>query len=272
MSSAGARLLVVVLIAGTAVATIAHEEAGQDAPLESTAVAVPTAGGELRGALSIAPAFRVDGTRVGVAARGEPAQGTPEAPLALARAAVGSTALTTDHWTLSFDLEQEAAAEGAYEARLVFNGADAGAIVVAAEDVGAGATLVFDLGASIPRSSVYVLTLAPVETLAAVELEIASAPNGSLAWVGRGEREGETNPTLEARAGVPLRLTWHNDDGVIHDLAVQDADRKTLAGPTKPLDAKDASETLSWTPPAPGELTYLCRFHAASMRGTLRIV
>lgn len=270
VSSGVARLVVVLLLAGSAMAAIVENEAGRELPIERTSARLAAAPG-VRGEIEVDPRFAVHATRLGLAAHASDARGTGASPASLsADAPRATTSLARDHWTLAFEVAQLAPAEGTWEARLDLNGQDAGAIVVeAANATPASAWLVFDAGEILPRSSLYLLTLRPLQTAEADAHVIASAADVSLRWTSAdGEAE---NPRLEGHVGVPLRITWRNDDGVVHDLVVKDAAGKQVAGPTARSDEVGHTETLAWTPTAEGEYSYLCRFHATTMRGTLAV-
>lgn len=268
------RALIVLLVSGVAVASLVKEAPVESSSLELTSVASAT-GNELRveGTVEISEAFRVGSVDVGVASRAEPGSGTPGDPVLLATpASRASTSLARDDWTLKFELVQETDASGVFEASLAFNDEPAGVIVVAAATRDSSVLLVFDIGPDLPSSSAYVLRVRPVEDpVQGVSYEIASEPSGRLVWVGRGELAGGENPKLAARAGETLRVAWTNEDGIPHDLVILSTDGTAAAGPTPIIDTAGERVTLAWTAPAPGDYTYACRIHKATMWGEIQV-
>lgn len=264
-----AALAALALTAGCAAVDAPDRPEGPPAPgeaLEPASAEAPD--GALRGTFVVGDAFVVLAARLSVAP--EDAKATDDVELAPAGAR-GATALARDHWTLVVDVEESApqkVARGRYRASLAWDGLDRGGIVLAQRESAPDterATLVFDLGASIGSSSVYVLTIEPAD-LDAPGVERALATAADLSW-----RSGsDTNPTIAVAVGAMLRLVATNEDGLFHNLAIADAGGAVLAGPTPNLAARGDRATLAWTPPGPGRFAYVCQYHPG-MQGALDV-
>jgi glucose/arabinose dehydrogenase len=101
-------------------------------------------------------------------------------------------------------------------------------------------------------------------TIETVELDAFSD-----GWVGTSPDgiAGETNPTLEFRAGNPYRVIWTNADGAPHDFAVLDGDGNRLVG-TEIDGEQGASHTLVFE--GSEEMAgYYCSVHPNAMRGSV---
>lgn len=268
------RALVVLLVCGAAVATLANERPMESSDLELASVASASENGlRVEGALEISDALRVGRVDVGVASRAEPSSGTSADPAHLATPPVrASTPLTRDDWTLSFELVQGVDGSGVFEADLAFNGEPAGVIFVAAATRGASALLVFDIGPELPSSSAYLLRVRPAEgTPQGASYEIASEPSGRGVWVGRGELTGEENPKIAARAGEILRVAWTNEDAIPHDLVILFANGSVAAGPTPIVETVGQRTSLVWASPTAGDHVYACRIHRSTMWGAIEV-
>lgn len=90
-------------------------------------------------------------------------------------------------------------------------------------------------------------------------------------WRGREPEavDGETNPTLEFRAGETYSITWVNHDGEPHNLAIQTEGGEVLAR-TEIVEEEDATRTLTFTA-TPEMAEYLCEVHPNTMRGTFSV-
>lgn len=107
--------------------------------------------------------------RVTAAPRALPPAGTEAAPVELAPGAEGRTAIARDHWVLIVELQEAApgSAVGRRVASLEWNGAPHGPIHLQQRAGAAsldGARLIFDVGATLERSSLYILRVAPASS------------------------------------------------------------------------------------------------------------
>lgn len=275
------RVLLVFFVASAALAAAltGSTPLSRETPLETASLRTTTAMG-IEGRVEVSDAFAVSSTRLSVSPRVEPPVGTADAPVSIANPpSVASTALDRDHWELVLVLHEsrpDSALPGRYAASLEFDGRPAGTVILMKTEhqpnVTGGAWLVYDIGAEISRSSLYVLAVEPTDAPSLkVAYRIESDPSGDLTWRGLGAMADATNPILRVAKGDSLQIEWTNRDGILHDLLVRGPDGKTVAGPTRDADASGDGATLTWIPTEKGRYEYACRYHAASMRGVIEV-
>ncbi|WP_141551624.1 CHRD domain-containing protein [Natrinema sp. CBA1119] len=88
-------------------------------------------------------------------------------------------------------------------------------------------------------------------------------------WMGTAPAaiSGETNPTLQVRAGETYTFTWTNVDGAPHNVVIADADGNALER-TAILETEGETQSLEFE--ATAEMsTYYCEVHPDSMRGEI---
>lgn len=89
---------------------------------------------------------------------------------------------------------------------------------------------------------------------------------GRFIWV----LEGQTaaNPPLTVGPGDEVTITIVNGDGIPHNLGIRGVDGE----PKTPTIANEGdTQTLTFTAPESGTLTYVCLIHPETMRGTIRV-
>ena len=135
-----------------------------------------------------------------------------------------------------------------------------------------------------PRPRALLLPLLAVVLLAVAGFAVAAlAGMGPLAELGTAPRTivlvarsmtfaldgaGEINPRIAVVRGERVRFVLRNEDlGMAHDLSLP-----TLGQSTRALRQSGTSAELTLRmPETPGELDYLCSFHALTMRGVIEI-
>lgn len=81
---------------------------------------------------------------------------------------------------------------------------------------------------------------------------------------------GETNPTLELRAGTTYEFVWDNLDGEEHELILADEDGEEVEA-SAASETEGESVSLEFT--ASEDLAeYFCEYHPESMRGEIEVV
>ncbi len=81
------------------------------------------------------------------------------------------------------------------------------------------------------------------------------------------EGQVEPNPTLRLRAGEKVRLVLRNEDaGMTHDFAVPG-----WQAVTKRIEGGESASISFRAPEQPTSLGYVCRPHAAMMRGMILV-
>lgn len=123
------------------------------------------------------------------------------------------------------------------------------------------------------RFGVAVAVIAALGVAAAMWRADAAGPAREIRLVARGmafylESDPATpNPTLVVKTGERVRIVLTNQErGFTHDVAVP-AMQAGIDG----LDWNEAGSMVLGVPLAPGDYEYVCRPHAAMMRGTLRV-
>lgn len=77
---------------------------------------------------------------------------------------------------------------------------------------------------------------------------------------------------LEARAGAPITITFQNDDvGVIHNIAVYDANGALVDDARSPFETGPRTQTLAVPALPAGRYLFKCDAHPVEMVGTLEI-
>ncbi|WP_276253152.1 CHRD domain-containing protein [Halomontanus rarus] len=83
------------------------------------------------------------------------------------------------------------------------------------------------------------------------------------------EIDGETNPTLQLRAGEIYTITWTNVDGAPHSLLIADAAGSVIES-TEIVEEEGQTQSLEFE--ATEDMnTYYCEVHPDSMRGEIAI-
>lgn len=81
---------------------------------------------------------------------------------------------------------------------------------------------------------------------------------------------GETNPTLELRAGTTYEIVWDNLDGEEHELILADGNGEEVEASEESAE-EGATVSLEFT--ASEDLAeYFCEYHPESMRGEIEVV
>jgi plastocyanin len=99
---------------------------------------------------------------------------------------------------------------------------------------------------------------------------LASVTQEHSVWVGRGgEIEGKTNPTLRARVGQELTFIARNEDDIVHNFGLKDAQKRLVAGWTSDIEHTGDEVTVTWTAEEAGNYVYICKYHAKTHKGIL---
>jgi plastocyanin len=91
-------------------------------------------------------------------------------------------------------------------------------------------------------------------------------------WVGQSPPpiEGNTNPTLQMKAGKDYVIAWENMDGHSHNVAIGDGEGNVLER-TEVVETRGATQTLEFTA-TPKMKTYFSEFDPETMRGKIEVV
>jgi plastocyanin len=83
-----------------------------------------------------------------------------------------------------------------------------------------------------------------------------------------------TPPTLQAKAGQPVRVTFENKGVIEHDLTFPAIPSDKPAGSLKSVAKPGQTTTLEFTPTTPGTYEYVCTIPGhkeAGMKGTITV-
>lgn len=232
---------------------------------------------------SLTEQFTVGQSSVWVAKADRAASGVQGTPVELSAGLPEARSfLPTDQWVYSVPVTEASAgsvAGGNFTIELFVDELSVGKLFVTQQtaDPAAieGVTASFALGPIFSTSSLYYLVVKPFVQLGpTTTYTVESTPGGSLTWTGVGGAiDAQVNPTLTVPVGGTLRVTAQNADGITHDIGIKDASG-TLVNPpgwSPDFESVGASQTIGWTPSAAGTYTYMCKYHASTMRGTITV-
>lgn len=214
------------------------------------------------------------------AARG--ASGLQASPVELgAPGAEARPAIATDVWVYSVTLREASAASitsGVFVAELFIDEVSAGSVFVAQATADAAVVesvrLSFPIGPTLSTSALYYLVVKPfVQTGPTVTYTLQSTPSGDNTWTGvGGDIAGVVNPALTAAVGSTLQLVAKNGDGVTHDIGIKTSAGVLVNPPgwSPDIEAIGSEQTIAWSAAA-GTYTYLCKYHASTMKGTITV-
>lgn len=232
---------------------------------------------------SIGDDFELTGSTIWVANAARAASGVQGSPVELAAAGgAAHPALVPDQWVYSVTLSEAtpgAVGGGNFTADLFVDEVSVGRVFLSQDAPDAAAVesvrLSFPVGVNLAPSSLYYVVVKPfVQTGPTVAYTLQSTPAGGNTWTGQGAGiDGLVNPALTAPVGATLRLTAVSGDGVTHDIGIKDASGALVSPPgwSADIEAVGSTATLSWAPTVAGSYTYLCKYHAATMNGTLTV-
>jgi len=230
---------------------------------------------------SIAGSFEVKDSHVWVAKAARTAVGVVGAPGEMTPTPPEvRTALAKDQWVYTATVEESgpaSVAAGNFTAELFLDEVSLGKVVFAQGEPEPGAVegvkASFGIGAGLPTSGLYYIEVrALLATGPTVAYTVRSNPAADLTWVGvGGDIDGAVNPPLSLAAGSVLSLTARNGDGIAHNIGIKDASGTLVAGWTADIENSGDQVVLSWAPSVAGTYTYLCKYHAGTMKGTLTV-
>lgn len=111
-----------------------------------------------------------------------------------------------------------------------------------------------------------VVAIVPAQAQGANSFTLTTATAGSDFYFENADG-GAKNPTLTVPAGAEVTLTIKNADGGFHNLHVTaPVDKKTAD-----VSAEGDEESVTFTMPASGSVSYQCDYHAATMKGVIKV-
>lgn len=210
------------------------------------------------------------------------ASGLQASPVELgAPGAEARPALPIDTWVYSVTLREASAASipsGVFIAELFIDEVSAGSVYVAQNAANAtlveSARLSFPIGPTLSTSALYYLVVRPfVQTGPTITYTLQSTPSADNTWTGvGGDIAGVVNPALSVPVGATLQLVARNGDGVTHDIGLKDAAGALVNPPgwSPDIESIGSEQTIAWSAAA-GTYTYLCKYHASTMKGTITV-
>lgn len=232
---------------------------------------------------AISEQFVVDASNVWVAKEAHAALGVQGSGIEMgASLPAARTVLRPDEWVYTVVVKEAGLATalgGDFTIELFVDEESAGRIFVAQAEpnhtVVEGVTASFAIGPGLSTSALYYVVVKPfVQVGPTIAFGVKSTPAGDLTWTGVGGTvEGVVNPGLTLTLGSTLRLTAANGDGILHNVGIKDASGTLMSPPgwSPDFESLGQQQTVSWTPTAAGTYTYLCKYHAATMKGTITV-
>lgn len=190
--------------------------------------------------------------------------------------ATGSTGVRAGSWAYTVELRErlpDSVPGGEFDVTLVAGDRSAGTVRIRQDApnprVSESARATFDIGAELPPSSIFVVTVREVRVV--IQQPLVSAVNGDLDYVWRASATAsEDNPTITLASSEELLLLVSNGDGTTrHNVQVLDGSEP----PPESADVEDLGDEtrMSWVPPRAGSYVYQCEYHRQSMIGRIEV-